>query len=203
MLACEKLRGVQLLKIYFMVAVLLFGAMWLRSSHAADIPQVGQDAPDFALSDQQGKLQRLADYRGKWLVLYFYPKDNTPHCTTEACTFRDDIAQIHAMGAAVLGVSVDDVDSHVQFARKHHLSFPLLADPGGVVAARYGSLTNLFLVRFAQRNTFIINPQGKVAKVYTGVDAQIHAKQVLKDLAALTGSATPSQPNTSFPSITP
>ena len=194
------------MKIYLIVVGLLLGLMWLRSSHAADLPKVGQDAPDFSLTDQHGKLQRLANYRGKWVVLYFYPKDNTPHCTTEACAFRDDMAQIHAMGAAVLGVSVDDADSHAQFARKHHLSFPLLADQDGVVAARYGSLTNLFLVRFARRNTFIINPQGKIARVYTGVNAQKHANEVLKDLAALTGSAASGKPDSSpstLPSITP
>lgn len=165
--------------------ILLLGMMWVRSSQATDLPKVGQLAPGFALVDQAGKLQRLSDYRGKWVVLYFYPKDDTPHCATEACQFRDDIFQIRQLGAEVLGVSVDDVDSHAEFAKKHHLSFPLLADKGGVVAASYGSITNLLLIKFAKRNTFIIDPQGKVAKVYVSVDAQQHAQAVLKDLAVL------------------
>ena len=93
---------------------------------------------DFSSPSTSGLNFTLSAQHGKHLVIYFYPKDNTPHCTTEACAFRDDMAQIHAMGAAVLGVSVDDADSHAQFAQKHHLSFPLLADQGGVVAARYG-----------------------------------------------------------------
>ncbi len=165
--------------------ILLLGMVWMRSSQAADLPKVGQAAPDFALTDQAGKLQKLSDYRGKWVVLYFYPKDDTPHCTTEACQFRDDIFQIRQLGAEVLGVSVDDADSHAEFAKKHHLSFPLLADKGGVVAASYGSIINLLLIKFAKRNTFIIDPQGKVAKVYVAVDAQQHAQAVLKDLTVL------------------
>jgi peroxiredoxin Q/BCP len=127
----------------------------------------------------------LSDYRGQWVVLYFYPKDDTPHCTTEACQFRDDAFQLHQLGAVVLGVSVDDTDSHAEFAKKHHLAFPLLADRGGVVADSYGSITNLLVIKFAKRNTFIINPTGKIAKVYVSVDAQQHAKSVLQDLTAL------------------
>jgi peroxiredoxin Q/BCP len=127
----------------------------------------------------------LSDYRGQWVVLYFYPKDDTPHCTTEACQFRDDAFQLHQLGAVVLGVSVDDTDSHAEFAKKHHLAFPLLADRGGVVADSYGSITNLLVIKFAKRNTFIIDPSGKIAKVYVSVDAQQHAKSVLQDLTAL------------------
>lgn len=163
----------------------LLTVIWMRASHAADVPQPGQPAPDFALSDQSGKLQKLADYRGKWLVLYFYPKDDTPHCTTEACQFRDDIFKIRALGAEVVGVSVDDADSHAEFARKHGLPFPLLADKGGVVAARYGSITDLLVVKFAKRNTFIIDPQGMIAKVYLSVDAARNPVQVVSDLAVL------------------
>ncbi|WP_369802378.1 peroxiredoxin [Sulfuriferula sp. AH1] len=117
----------------------LLTVMWSRMGQAAEVPQVGQLAPDFALPDQSGKLQKLADFRGKWLVLYFYPKDETPHCTTEACQFRDDIFKIRALGAEVIGVSVDNTESHAEFARKHGLPFPLLADRNGLVAARYGS----------------------------------------------------------------
>lgn len=165
--------------------LLVLGMMSARAIYAADLPQLGQNAPDFALMDQAGKVQKLSDYRGKWVVLYFYPKDDTPSCTAEACQFRDDIFQIRQLGADVLGVSVDDTDSHAEFSKKHHLSFPLLADKGGVVAASYGSLTDLLMIKFAKRNTFIINPHGKIAKVYVAVDTQQHAQTVLKDLTVL------------------
>lgn len=165
--------------------VLLSIVIWINVSKAADLPSVGQVAPDFALQDQSGQTQKLSSYRGKWVVLYFYPKDDTPHCTTEACQFRDDIVQIHALGAEVLGVSVDDTDSHAAFASKHSLSFPLLADKGGVVAAQYGSISDFLLIKFAKRNTFIINPQGQIAKVYTAVEAKNHAQIVVHDLTAL------------------
>jgi peroxiredoxin Q/BCP len=173
------------MKLIIILVGIVFAVLWLRTSQAADLPKVGQEAPDFALPDQAGKLQKLSDYRGQWVVLYFYPKDDTPHCTTEACQFRDDAFQLHQLGAVVLGVSVDDADSHAEFAKKHHLAFPLLADRGGVVADSYGSVTNLLVIKFAKRNTFLINPQGKIAKVYVSVDAQQHAKSVLQDLTAL------------------
>lgn len=192
------------MKFYFILAGLLFSFFWIRNSQAADIPSVGQLAPNFSLPDQNGKLQQLSDYRGKWVVLYFYPKDGTPGCTTEACSFRDDITQIHAMGAVVLGVSVDDTDSHAQFAQKHHLPFPLLADQHGSVATQYGSLINLMLFKIAKRNTFIINPKGDIAKVYTSVDATNHATLVLSDLSTLTGMPVPPitpAPTSSLPTI--
>jgi peroxiredoxin Q/BCP len=173
------------MKLIIILVGIVLAIVWLRTVQAADLPKVGQDAPDFALPDQSGKVQHLSDYRGQWVVLYFYPKDDTPHCTTEACQFRDDAFQLHQLGAVVLGVSVDDTDSHAEFAKKHHLAFPLLADRGGVVADSYGSITNLLVIKFAKRNTFIIDPSGKIAKVYVSVDAQQHAKSVLQDLTAL------------------
>lgn len=157
----------------------------MRSGQAAEVPQVGQAAPDFALPDQTGKLQKLSDYHGKWLVIYFYPKDGSPHCTTEACQYRDDISKIHALGAGVIGVSVDDQDSHAEFAKKHSLPFPLLADKEGAMAARYGSITNLLVIKFAKRNTFIIDPDGKIAKVYLSVDAATNPQQVVADLTTM------------------
>lgn len=173
------------MKILLIASAVLFIALWVNTSRAADLPKLGQIAPDFALIDQAGKVQKLADYRGKWVVLYFYPKDDTPHCTTEACQFRDDIFQIRALGAEVLGVSVDDTDSHAAFAKKHSLSFPLLADKGGEVAARYGSISNFIVIKFAKRNTFIINPQGQIAKIYESVDTKNHAQIVVRALTEL------------------
>ncbi len=171
--------------ILFIVLSAALALVWMRSSHAAAIPEVGQPAPDFSLIDQNGKLQNLADYRGKWLVLYFYPKDETPACTTEACAFRDDILKIRKLNAEVVGVSIDDANRHAEFAKKHGLPFPLLADKEGVVAARYGSVMNLLVMKLAKRNTFIIDPQGRIAKVYTGADAGRNSEQVIADLPKL------------------
>ena len=170
--------------------ILALSLVWLRNSAAADVPAVGQAAPDFSLTDQDGQLRKLSDFRGKWLVMYFYPKDDSPRCTTEACQYRDDISKIHALGAGVVGISVDDRDSHAEFAKKHHLPFPLLADKDGIVAARYGSVINLLLVKFAKRNTFIIDPQGKIAKVYLSVDAATNPAQVVSDLRVLQAAHT-------------
>ncbi|MGA9165039.1 MAG: peroxiredoxin [Thiobacillus sp.] len=145
----------------------------------------GSAAPDFALQDQDGKTHRLGDYAGRWLVLYFYPKDDTPGCTREACRFRDDIGVLGDLDAAVVGVSVDDARSHADFARKYQLPFPLLSDPDGHTAAAYDSLLNLGLVRFARRHTFIIAPDGRIAARFDKVDPARHAQEVARTLRAL------------------
>lgn len=158
---------------------------------AADAPAVGDAAPDFRLQDQNGKWHTLADHRGQWVVLYFYPKDQTPGCTKEACSFRDNIFAFEAAGAVVLGVSLDDVASHEEFAAKYSLPFPLLADTGGEVATRYDVLNNLGVMKFARRETFLIGPDGKVARHYPKVDPEKHSAEVLADLKAL-GAKKPS-----------
>jgi len=145
-------------------------------------PVVGQPAPAFRLQDQDGKWQTLADHRGKWVVVYFYPKDDTPGCTTQACTFRDDIIRFRAAGAQVLGVSLDDVGSHRSFADKHSLPFPLLADVGKQVAEAYGVLALGGL--YARRDTFLIDPEGVLVKHYPGVKPAENSAEVLKDIAA-------------------
>ena len=157
----------------------------MRVSHAGDAPQPGQVAPDFKLPDQTGKTHQLADYRGKWLVLYFYPKDDTPGCTKQACAFRDDISKLRDLGAQVVGVSLDDTVSHAEFAKKYSLPFPLLADQQGLIAERYGSITKIFAMKFAKRNTFLIDPQGKIAKVYLSAEAGRNSEQVIADLTGL------------------
>ena len=157
----------------------------MRMAQAAEVPKAGQAAPDFSLPDQDGKLHKLIDYSGKWLVLYFYPKDDTPGCTQQACAFRDDLHQLTALGAVVAGVSLDDSSSHAAFAKKYHLPFPLLADKGAVVAARYGVLLNLGLFKVAKRYTFLINPQGKISKVYDKVETSRHSREVIEDLKLL------------------
>ena len=166
----------------------LMGALALllvRMAQANERPKVGQDAPDFSLPDQDGKQHSLADYRGKWLVLYFYPKNDTPGCTQEACSFRDDLHQLTALGAVVVGVSVDDSSSHAEFAKKYKLPFPLLSDKNANVSARYGALLNLGLFKVSKRYTFLINPQGKLSKVYTKVDTSRHSKEIIDDLKLL------------------
>jgi peroxiredoxin Q/BCP len=153
---------------------------------ADDVPTPGSQAPVFTLPDQNGKPVALESLRDKWVVLYFYPKDDTPGCTEEACTFRDDLAQLTALGAQVVGVSVQDSASHAEFARKYHLPFPLLADRDGVVARRYGAFTDWKVMSFAKRYTFLIDPQGKIAKTYLKVDTSRHSAEVIADLKQLT-----------------
>ena len=153
----------------------------------AEIPAVGTPAPGFTLPSQEGKPVSLHDFRGKWVVLYFYPKDDTPGCTTEVCTFRDDVLKLRKEGAEVLGVSLDDIKSHAAFAEKYHVPFPLLSDNSQATAKAYGVLTysEKYKMSFAKRETFLIDPTGKVAKHYVDVDPKENSGQVLADLATL------------------
>ena len=153
-------------------------------SHSAT-PSEGSNAPDFTLPSQEGATVSLKDYRGKWVVLYFYPKDQTPGCTREAHNFQVDQSKYAEHNAVVLGVSVDSVDSHKKFCAKEGLNFKLLADTEHKVTDSYGSLTNLGLVKFAARHTFLIDPNGKIAKVYTSVDPSKHSEEVLEELEQL------------------
>lgn len=147
--------------------------------------QAGAPAPEFALPDAAGKTRRLADWRGQWLVLYFYPRDNTPGCTTEAANFRDAQARFTALQASVVGVSLDDAASHREFATEHRLPFALLSDVDGAIAARYGALLNLGVMKFAKRHSFLIDPDGRVAKIYRQVEPASHVEEILADLKQL------------------
>ena len=170
---------------------LLASAALLASQmvRATELPKVGEAAPDFNLPDQDGKPHQLKEFAGKWLVLYFYPKDDTPGCTQEACAFRDDMHKLTALGAQVVGISVDDSNSHAEFAKKYHLPFPLLADKSTAVAERYGALRNLGLIKFAKRYTFLIDPNGKIAKVYEKVETSKHSTEIIEDLKQLIAGA--------------
>jgi thioredoxin-dependent peroxiredoxin len=170
-----------LLAVVVIAAVLLVPRVLSRSATPAE----GSNAPDFTLPSQEGSSVSLKDYRGKWLVLYFYPKDQTPGCTREAHNFQADQAKYDERDAVVLGVSVDSVDSHKKFCAKESLNFKLLADTDHKVSDSYGSLTNLGLVKFANRHTFLIDPTGKIAKTYTNVDPARHSTEVLAELDAL------------------
>jgi peroxiredoxin Q/BCP len=156
---------------------------------AADIPAVGAKAPDFTLSSEDGSPVSLRNYRGKWVVLYFYPKDFTSGCTIEAHSFQADLAQYQKINAVVLGVSVDSVDSHKDFCAKEGLNFKLLADTAHEVSAKYGSLRTMGANVMAARNTFLINPEGVIVKEFIGVNPTGHSQQVLAALADLQKTA--------------
>jgi peroxiredoxin Q/BCP len=145
----------------------------------------GDASPAFALTDQNGKARTSDEFRGKWLVLYFYPKAGTPGCTEEACSFRDDIVVLRALGAEVVGVSTDSVAAISAFGKDHQLPFTLLADTDGNVSQAYGPLLNIGLIKFARRFTYLIDPNGKVVKVYKDVDTKTYAKTIAADLRAL------------------
>ncbi len=148
-------------------------------------PSEGEPAPEFRLQDQNHDWHALEDFGGRWLVLYFYPKADTPGCTTEACEFRDNIFAYEALGAAVVGVSLDDVESQAEFAEKYSLPFPLLSDAQQEVASRYGVLTRMGSMAIASRQTFLIAPDGRIAKHYERVNPETHATEVLADLRRL------------------
>lgn len=169
-------------KLYF-IFILIF--MWPFTSSANGILTEGDKAPAFELRDQYQKIHKLSDYTGKWVVLYFYPKDDTPGCTTEACNFRDDIFKLHELNAEVLGVSLDSEESHAKFAEKHGLPFSLLSDADAEVAEKYGCLTSIGPLKFAKRHTFLINPNGDLKKIYRDVKPKSHAKEVIEDLKKL------------------
>jgi peroxiredoxin Q/BCP len=172
-----------------MLLCLSLAASAVATDAAAASPQVGQTAPAFRLQDQNGHWHAPADFHGHWLVLYFYPKDFTPGCTTEVCTFRDDIAKLRQAGAQVVGVSLDDVGSHARFAAKYHVPFPLLSDAGRHAATAYGVLGSMVGLHYARRTTFLVDPQGRIAKIYRDVDPKANSGQVLQDLATLKKAA--------------
>jgi peroxiredoxin Q/BCP len=146
----------------------------------------GDKAPDFKLEGDDGKTHTLKEFSGKTLILYFYPKDNTPGCTTQACDFRDNIFAFREAGAQILGISVDDVESHKAFSEKHGLPFPILADSTKETAKKYGVLkTFLGTMELAKRDTFLIDPQGKIVKHYADVDPKGHSQIVLNDIKTL------------------
>jgi peroxiredoxin Q/BCP len=153
--------------------------------------EIGALAPEFELPDQDGQLHSLEDYRDQWVVLYFYPKDETPGCTTQACELRDNIFAFRKLNAQILGVSLDDVESHKKFSENHGLPFPLLADADGKTADAYGVKTKMMGWTVAKRQTFIVDPRGNIARHYEKVDPDTHAAAVLADLEALGASATP------------
>jgi peroxiredoxin Q/BCP len=179
---------VPLKKLFFSIlATALAATVAAGTARAADeaMPTVGQSAPTFTLPSQDGSQISLDSFHGKWVVLYFYPKDMTSGCTIEAHNFQRDLSKFEAQNAVVVGVSVDTPDSHKQFCTKEGLTFRLLADPEHKVVDEYGSLGHFGAWTIANRNTFLIDPQGKIVKVWTKVDPSHHSEEVLTAIAEL------------------
>jgi peroxiredoxin Q/BCP len=168
------------IKLLFLLVFLL-----ITSSSVLANLEVGDKAPNFILNDQNNEAHQLSDYEGRWVILYFYPKDDTPGCTTQACDFRDAVKRIIASRSVVFGLSLDSVESHKRFSDKNNLPFSLLSDEEGVAAKSYDSLNNFMGYKSAKRNTFIINPQGFLSKIYLSVDPKTHSQMVLNDLSLL------------------
>jgi thioredoxin-dependent peroxiredoxin len=164
---------------------LILPALTALISFAGSAPLVGSTAPEFTLNSQEGTPVNLKDYRGKWVVLYFYPKDFTSGCTVEAHNFQRDLSQYQQKNVVILGVSVDSADSHKQFCTKEGLNFKLLADTDHKVSTDYDSLTSFGTVKVSARHTFIINPEGKIVKIYTEVNPNQHSTEVLAALTDL------------------
>ena len=165
--------------------IFLLVLLLITSSSVLANLEVGDKAPNFILNDQNNEAHQLSDYEGRWVILYFYPKDDTPGCTTQACDFRDAVKRIIASRSVVFGLSLDSVESHKRFSDKNNLPFSLLSDEEGVVAKSYDSLNNFMGYKSAKRNTFIINPQGFLSKIYLSVDPKTHSQMVLNDLSLL------------------
>lgn len=163
------------------LCALLFAASLTGAS--TDPPAAGDSAPKFKLKSNEGKEASLKDFRGKWVVLYFYPKDFTGGCTLQARNFQADLARYEKLNAVILGVSVDSVGSHQAFCAKEGLTFKLLSDPGAKVSAKYGSVMENKGNRLSSRNTFLINPEGRIVKAFLKVKPAGHSEEVLAALA--------------------
>ena len=148
-------------------------------------PAVGETAPTFKLQDQNGDWHTLGDYKGKYVVLFFYPKDGTPGCTTEACNFRDNIFAFDDLNTQILGISLDDVDSHKEFSEKYSLPYPILADVEKESAVDYGVLGKFMMMTITKRESFIIDPDGLIVKHYKNVDPDKHTDEVIEELKSL------------------
>ena len=168
-----------------LIAMVSAIAGFFGTASAAD-PTLGSPAPAFKLQDQDGNWHTLSDYAGKWLTLYFYPKDQTPGCTTEACEFRDNIFAFKDLNAVIVGISIDTVESHKKFEGKHSLPFTLLADSTKETAKTYGVLKKFMgVMEMADRQTFLIDPSGRIAKIYRDVEPKKHSAEVLADIKSL------------------
>jgi peroxiredoxin Q/BCP len=168
-----------------LAALVLLAALNANLRGGDKSPAVGAPAPDFTLNSQDGKAVNLHDFKGKWVVLYFYPKDMTTGCTIEAHNFQRDLAKYDAKNAVILGVSMQDEKSHQEFCAKESLTFKLLADTNKEVSEKYDSVMNLGVAKLSARHTFLIDPNGVVRKVWTSVDVKTHSEDVLAAISEL------------------
>ena len=187
-----------MLTLALIAIVVTIGAIALRPRIArADLVKVGQFAPPFSTQmvagDQQTPVS-LADFHGRKVILYFYPKDDTPGCTKEACAFRDGYARFQNAGLVVLGCSIDSADSHKEFIKKYSLPFSLLLDPDRKIASAYGAANGIPILGLDRRVTYVIDENGKVLKVYPNVDPSTHAIEILNDLGAADATPAPPEP---------
>jgi peroxiredoxin Q/BCP len=168
-----------------MKKTILFFLLILNNFYVSAEDWLGKSAPNFDLPDQNGVFHTLNEYKGKWLIVYFYPKDDTPGCTTEAKNFTEDYNEITQLGAVIIGVSMDDIESHKEFSEKYNIPFTLLADKDGIMSEDYSVISRLPLFNHAKRQTFIINPDGIISKHYEEVTPDTHSEDVIESLKEL------------------
>ena len=166
----------------FLAIVLALIFIFKKSAFGSEDKLLGKAAPEFKLKNSYGELVSLKEFKGEWLLVFFYPKDDTPGCTKEACSLRDNYTEIKKLNANVVGISIDSSNSHKEFKEKYNLPFMLLSDPDGETAKKYGALNNFFIFKLAKRQSFIIDPKGVVRRVYRDVSPSNHAQEIKNDL---------------------
>ena len=174
-----------MIKVFLALAVVLaLVFIFKKTAFGSEDKLLGKVAPDFKLKNSYGEFVSLKEFKGEWLLVFFYPKDDTPGCTKEACSLRDNFAEIKKLNANVLGISIDSSNSHKEFKEKYNLPFMLLSDPEGETAKKYGALNNFFIFKLAKRQSFMIDPNGIVRRVYRDVSPTNHAQEIKNDLEA-------------------
>jgi len=174
-----------MIKVFLFLAIILtLVFIFKKSAFGSEDKLLGKAAPEFKLKNSYGELVSLKEFKGEWLLVFFYPKDDTPGCTKEACSLRDNYTEIKKLNANVIGISIDSSESHKEFKEKYNLPFMLLSDPDGETAKEYGALNNFFIFRLAKRQSFIIDPKGVVRRVYRNVSPSNHAQEIKNDLEA-------------------
>ena len=174
-----------MIKVFLILAVVLtLVFIFKKTAFGSEDKLLGKAAPEFKLKNSYGELVSLREFKGEWLLVFFYPKDDTPGCTKEACSLRDNFTEIKKLNANVVGISIDSSDSHKEFKEKNNLPFMLLSDPNGETAKKYGALNNFFIFKLAKRQSFMIDPKGIVRRVYRDVSPSNHAQEIKNDLEA-------------------
>ena len=174
-----------MIKVFLALAVVLtLVFIFKKTAFRSEDKLLGKSAPEFKLKNSYGELVSLEQFKGEWLLVFFYPKDDTPGCTKEACSLRDNFHQFKKLNANVVGISIDSTNSHKEFKEKHNLPFMLLSDPNGETAKKYSALNNFFIFKLAKRQSFIIDPKGIVRRVYRDVSPSNHAQEIENDIEA-------------------